>query len=179
MKKKLFLFLIVFCLLNSSVLFVLAQTNPNNVLLVENNNFEAVVVKEHFITKKEIKEHIDKKILEYQKTTEKQLDESFKEVNGIIDGKINKFLFKLVICIFGVMVFGGSCWFFIRTKLDLRFKKIQDLQNLSSNNNFPSVKGGVHTFSGDNPMIHSNSGEVEDLQSFKDDLVREANSLKQ
>jgi len=93
------------------------------------SDFEKMVVKEHFVTKKEVKDHIDKKVLEYQRTTEEQLVKSFAEVEYIINSKINKFVFKLVLGILGVMVFSGSLWYFVRKKLDRRYDKIKALKN--------------------------------------------------
>ena len=111
--RKFFL-LFVLSLLFVSLVSAQATTQPpvNPV-----SSFEKVVVKEHFLTKKEIKDHIDTKILDYQKTTELQLVEAFKEIDRIIVSKINLFIFKLVIGIFGMVIFSGSFWYFIKKNL--------------------------------------------------------------
>lgn len=186
MRKFFFLF-VVFLLFSS---LVHAQTTPSTPTGVNPvSSFEKVVVKEHFLTKKEIKDHIDSKMLDYQKTTELQLVEAFKEVDRIIVSKINLFIFKLLIGIFGMVIFSGSFWYFIRKKLDFRFDKIKKTDDDS---NMPVKQseltptpvsvdnGSVYTFKdGKPPESFILSLENQALQKEKDEIVKEIAMLKE
>jgi len=103
-------------------------TNPDAQTNTATSNFEKIVVKEHFVTKKEIKDYLDVKAVEYQKTTDQQLYSAFKETERIIDAKINKFIIKLILLIVTSTFFAGSLWYFVKKRLDMRYSKIQQLK---------------------------------------------------
>jgi len=184
--RKFFLLFVVFLLFSSLVSAQASNTAQTGVSSV--SSFEKVVVKEHFLTKKEIKDHIDSKILDYQKTTEAQLVEAFKEVDRIVVSKINIFIFKLVIAIFGMVVFSGSFWYFIKKKLDFRFDKIKQSVKVSdlpiktpetTSQPISDKKGSVYTFKDDKPpMDFILSPENQELQKEKERLVKEYQNLK-
>lgn len=161
--KKIFL-LITFLLLLCN--FAIAQQQPPQTS-VESiaSNFEKVVVKEHFITKKEIETHIDKKVLEYQVTTEQQLIKSFEEVEKIINSKINKFILKLVITIFSTVIFAGSVWYLIRLRLDVKKHQIEELKLYTFKNNKP-------------PKYDDTTSESKKLKTLKKELELELKTLK-
>jgi len=114
--KKIYLSIILFVFF---IPFVYSQEVSSPTL-----DFEKVVVKEHFVTKKEIKEYMDQKMIEYQRTTENQIGAAFVEMERIFDTRINKFVFKLTIGLFAIMFFSNSIWYFMKKKLDRRYEKI-------------------------------------------------------
>lgn len=133
--RKIFYWLLLFVLF-SSMVFGEAQVssgavNSNNPSVNVNptSDFEKIVVKEHFVTKKELKDHIDAKILEYQKTTEQQIGKSIGEVEFLINSKINKFVIKLLLGVLSAVFFSGSLWYFVKTRLDRKYEAIKRVKS--------------------------------------------------
>lgn len=122
-----FLLCLFLLLLVNLVNLVSAQNNPVNPTS-QVNTFEKMVVKEHFLTKKEIKDYMDKKSVEYMRFTDGVIANSFVEIERLTTAKINSLIFKLVIALIGVVFFVQSLFFYVRMKLLRRLKKIEDLK---------------------------------------------------
>ena len=125
MLKKLFLLSVLLLLFAG---LVSAQQVTSNIPSSPTASFEKMVVKEHFLTKKEIKDYMDKKALEYQKTTDQQIMNAFVEVENVINKKINKFIFKLVLSMIALMFFINSWWYFMKLKLNRKLETIKSLK---------------------------------------------------
>ena len=90
--------------------------------------FNQLVVKEHFLTKKEIKDHMNDKSIEYFQFTETAIIKSFEELENVIDKKINKFIFKLVVAISGLVFFLNSLFYYLKKRFDRRLTSINSLK---------------------------------------------------
>jgi len=152
MRKLVYLLLIVFLLLpiNSFAQSSQQVTNTQEALSLA---FEKIVVKEHFNTKKEMKDYIDKQALELEKTANQMIINSFNEFNNVVDKKINKLIAKLIIGIFGVIIFSQAIWYWIKFNKDKKFKEI--MKDLEQEQN--KLKAKVETV---NPKNHIESNQT-------------------
>jgi len=99
-----------------------STSNPEQV-------FEKFVVKEHFLTRNEIKAYIDDAGLQFEVMVNGVVANSFQEFDSLLNRKIRMFVMKLIMGIFGVMIFTGSLWFFVSYKLNQKKEKILALQD--------------------------------------------------
>ncbi len=106
-------------------MFVSAQTTQT---VSQTNSFEQMVVKENFLTRNEIKQHLDQKALEFQQYAKAEIQDAFNSLVLWVDAKMNKFVFKLVMAIVGSLIFAQSLWYFLKRKLDTRFQAILDMR---------------------------------------------------
>lgn len=120
--KKTFLLIIIILLIPN----IIAQEEDQQQSQI--SSFEQIVVKEHFQTKQELKDYIDKKSLEYQRDTDQKIGNSFEEIDYMINTKVMFILFKIVGTIISSFLFAGVLWYFIRVKLDKRYNKIRSLR---------------------------------------------------
>jgi len=124
--------LLVLILLLLPVVFAQQSVNsPSGSGSVTNSEqlYEKFVVKEHFLTRNEIKAYIDEQGVVFEVMVNGVVANSFAEFDKMLSAKINKFIMKLIVGIFGVMVFSGSFWFFISYRLNQKKEKIMSLQN--------------------------------------------------
>lgn len=122
MKKGLIIFFIISTFLIS---IVSAQTNDQ---IITTDPLENIIVKEHFLTKKELKDEMGKQSQICLLGADQMIINSFKEVEIIISDTINKTLLKLSLIILGIFVFAGSTWYYIRLKLDNRLSRIRAMR---------------------------------------------------
>ena len=131
MKKVWFILLI---LLLMPVVFAQQSVNRNPTSVsgtVTNSEqvFEKFVVKEHFLTRNEIKAYLDEQGHQFEVMANGIVANAFEEFEKLMNQKINKFMIKLVVGIFGIMIFSGSLWFFISYRLNQKKDKIHSLQD--------------------------------------------------
>ena len=132
MKKTIFLVIILTIFLLNIIMVSSQETNSINTLEAQISSFEQIVVKEHFLTRQEFKSYMDKKAVQYDKFTEEKIIKSFDEVELLINQKINKFLIKFSIVMFGLLFFIQSLFYFVRKRFDRRLKSILDLRKETS-----------------------------------------------
>lgn len=125
--KKTFVFLVLLLFLS---VFVSGQTtiNPQPSVQSQVSIFEKTVVKEHFLTRTELKSHMDQKALEFQAYAKAEIQDAFDSLTLWVSALMNKFVFKLVMAIIGSMLFAQSIWYFLKRKLDTRFQAILDMR---------------------------------------------------
>lgn len=88
---------------------------------------EQIVVKEHLLTKQELKDHLDQKSLEYYNYVDDRLLEVFGDISELIDSKILFFAVKFAGLVFFTVVFSGACWYLIKLQFEKRMKEIRVL----------------------------------------------------
>lgn len=123
--KKLSFFVLIIFLCSFFVVFVNAQ---ETITATTPSQLDAVVVKEHFKTKEEIKQYMDKKSIEYNQYAEEVIIKSLNEVKLIFSDQVNKTLFKLILAVLGIILFAQTIWYFLRLKLDQKKMLIMDLR---------------------------------------------------
>jgi hypothetical protein len=99
---------------------------------IQTNNiqaFEQSVVKEHFITRKELKTYLDEKAIQQELMVNGVVANSFDEFNNLLNKKINKFLIKISILVFGLVFFINSLYYFVKKKFDRKHNELIELMN--------------------------------------------------
>jgi len=120
MKKILSLFFILlFCL--PLVFGQTANTEPIDRLI------EKIVVKEHFTTRQDIKLYLDTKAVEYEKATKNMIIESFRELDDVIDQKMNKFVVKIALSIGSAIFFFVCLAYLVFISLEKKRRMIEEL----------------------------------------------------
>lgn len=123
MKKILSLFFILlFCLP-----LVLGQTSTSASSESIDRLIEKIVVKEHFATRQDIRLYFDTKAVEYEKITNNMIVESFRELEDVIDRKMNKFIVKIALSIGSSVFFFFCLAYLVFISLEQKRRRIESL----------------------------------------------------
>lgn len=109
--------------------------------IVQTDPTANIVVREHFLTKKEIKDEIGKQSEICMRSADNMISKGFDEVGVIVGDTVNKALFKIIIVFVGAFVFAGATWYYIRLKLDNRLARIKSLRELAKETTKKDGKG--------------------------------------